>query len=113
MFGAYRDAVDIQCDTRAVGSQVPNYSGAPLYRSVPCKIEWTSGNETYRGRKLESRTDCVVEMHQLDGIDTTMRLHVTSGQFAGKSLNISHVLPMVYRGFAQTIGIYCTETVPV
>ena len=109
--GMYRDLADIQKDVSSDGAAA-DFSGT-LMTNVPCKIEATGGNESYRGRQLEAHVDYVVEMQNIPGIKPDMRLNVIGGQYAGTILNISHVLPSVFRGRALTLDVYCKELVAV
>ena len=108
--GTYRDLADIKTDASSEGASEAVYSGT-LMANVPCKIEATSGNETYRGRQLEAHVDYVVEMHNIPGLKPDMRLNIVGGQYAGSVLNVTHVLPSVFRGRALTLDVYCKELV--
>lgn len=108
--GRYRDLVDIKSDASADGDPTPSYTST-LYSSVPCQIEATSGNETFRGRQLEAHVDFVVSMNFMESVLPDMRLDVTGGIYNGRLLNVVNVLPQVFRGRATTMDLYCREKV--
>ena len=110
--GMYRDMVTIKVEDSADGNPQPEF-GTTLYADVPCQIEATSGNETYRGRQLEAHVDYVVTMHHIEEVKPDMRLEVLDGIYSGRLLNVSHVLPQLFRGRALTMDLYCRELVVV
>lgn len=110
--GEFRDLIEIQQDSSAAGSAQPDYSGAPKYRSVPCKITPIAGSETWRGRQLEAHRSHVIECQYLDGVGPTMRAKVLSGLFRGLYLNFSDVRPLEMQGGrARKLEMLCTEVV--
>lgn len=110
--GLMRDMVDIEKDVSADGTPIPDYSGADLWKSVPCDIVPTGGDETYKGRQLEARTAYVVTLQYIDGVLPNMRLRVTGGLYAGRLLNIANVRPIdVARGQTRKLELYCDEVV--
>lgn len=108
--GLYRDLVNIKVEDSADGSPLPGYDTV-LYSYVPCQIEATSGNESFRGRQLEAHVDYVVTMHYLEDLKPNMRLEVQGGIYDGRLLNIANVLPQTFRGRALTMDLYCRELV--
>lgn len=103
----YRDTVTIQQDSST--TNVPDYTGAALISSVPCKITCIGGDSTYRGRMLEASLSHVVEMQYMSGVTPTMRLSVTGGVHSGATLNISSVRVVENKGRARKLEIYATE----
>lgn len=108
--GRYRDLVDIQIDVSTNDSTQEDFSGV-LFADVPCQIEAVGGIEQIRGRQIEAGVEYVVEMHYLEGVEPTMRLLVKGGMYDGKSLNISHVLPKLFKGQAQKMELFCDSKV--
>lgn len=105
----YRDTVTIQQDSST--TNVPDYTGAALMSSVPCKITCIGGDSTYRGRMLEASLSHVVEMQYVSGVTPTMRLSVTGGIHSGSILNISSVRVVENKGRARKLEIYAAEQV--
>lgn len=103
----YRDTVTIQQDSST--TNVPDYTGAALMSSVPCKIQSIGGDSTYRGRMLEASVSHVIELQWLSGVTPTMRLSVTGGVHSGAVLNISSVRVVETRGRARKLEIYATQ----
>lgn len=110
---AYRDLIDIQRDVSADGNPIPDHSST-IYRSVPCQITTTAGDETFRGRQLEARTSHVIECCWLPDITPAMRCVVRGGLHAGKNLNItaSKTLDQT-RGQVAKLWLYCDELTSV
>jgi len=107
--GAYRDMVDIQQDSSADGAAQEDFTGAPLYKDVPCEIEATGGAEKIRGRQLEAGVDYVVRMHHLPDIEPKMRLMVTGGIYKDLALNIKSIAPRLFRGRALSMELDCSS----
>jgi hypothetical protein len=109
----FRDSVDIYEDKSLAGSPVPDYSGDPIYRAVPCSIMTTAGDESFRGRQLEAHLTHVVEMHNYPNITATCRL-VDRGRLSGRALNVRQVrhLDVDTKGRRQIVQIYCEEAAP-
>ena len=105
----YRDTVTIQSMTATGGDVVPAY-GSDFMIGVPCKIFTRGGDETYKGRVLESHLTHVVEMQWLDGIEPNMRLLVTGGIHAGKYFNVQYVRPLEGNGRARKAELQCMST---
>ena len=111
--GKFIDRVDIQRDSSAAGSAVPDYSGTVWRASVPCKITSISGSETWRGRQLEGHRSHVVEMHYFEGVNDTMRLVVKSGMYRDCVLNVANVRPLERDGGkVRLLELYCVELAP-
>lgn len=111
--GEFRDVIDIEQDRSAAGAPVPDYSGTPKYRDVPCKITAISGSETWRGRQLEAHRSHVIECQYLPEVTATMRARVKSGVFSGCYLNFENVRPLEQQGGkSRKMEMLCTEIAP-
>lgn len=106
--GNLRELADIEDDAAPAGASDPSYSKIK-YQGVPCRVEIVSGDETYRGRQLESHLSHVVEMQRLPGIKPDMRLNMTGGNYAGRKLNIVYVRDLTGDGPLQRQQLYCRE----
>ena len=109
----FRDVVDIYEDQSLAGSPIPDYSGEPIYRAVPCSITTVSGDESFRGRQLESHLTHVIEMHTYPEITATCRL-TDRGRLAGRHFNVRQVRPLDVdkSGRRQMLQLYCEELAP-
>lgn len=109
---SYNDRVDVYNDISAAGSSVPDYSGMPTYRDVPCTIRTVAGDETYRGRQLEAHLSHVVELWHLPSITSTTRL-VCKSRMIGRALNVRQAREIDQtRGIRQRLELYCEELAP-
>jgi head-tail adaptor len=107
--GQFRDRVTIQTDASADGEPTASYTGTHQTR-WPCKITVISGQESFRGRQLESGIDYAIEGWHLAGLTADMRIYVTDGLFTGKTLNVQRVQHTAYdRGQPASTLIYCRE----
>ena len=108
--GRMRDRVTIQSDTAAAGDFAPNYSGT-LAEKVAAEVSCVKGGagESYQGAQLEARTDYVVTVRHIAGLDSSHRINVVGGLHDGALLEITAVIP-VTRGTkpARTI-CHCVE----
>lgn len=110
--GTYRDLITIEREVSADGEPVPDYSGGDLYTSVPCDIVTTGGDETYRGRQLEAHLSHVITMQYLPNITPRMRVTITGGTLAGRTIHIAYVRPIdVQNGMSRKLELYCRENV--
>ena len=105
----YPDRVTIQKDAALPGER-PSFTGTQATR-WPCRIYSISGDESWRGRTLEGKIEYVVEGPFLSGVNSKMRLSVTSGRgmFDGIVLNIKAARPTQANGQPRKLELYCTE----
>lgn len=110
--GQFRDRVEIQSNQAADHDPEEDFTGDPVFRRWPCRIIATGGDETFRGRQLESHVDYVLEGWHTAGIKPSMRCEVTDGIPLGAVLNIEWVkhIPQTDGRPAQT-WLYCRELV--
>jgi head-tail adaptor len=106
--GQLRDRARLQQDSSNTDDPTPTWTGTPVIKNYPCNIQAVGGDETYRGRQLETHVDYVVEGRFFDGITSKMRWYVTAGFHKGKTLNINHVREFRdHKG--RRLEMYCTE----
>lgn len=111
--GKYRDRVSIRRDTANAGDELPTYT--EVFRGVPCNIIHTSGDESFRGRQMEGRTDYVVEVPfdmALSGDlvpSSVLMVEDSSGFVGGEILNIAHVQIKRKPGMPHEFWVYCRE----
>lgn len=103
----YRDTVTIQQNSAADGSATADYSGSAFMSAVPCRIVSRGGNESYRGRVLESHLTHIVEAQWVAGVLPSMRLYVTGGIHSGRYLNIAYVQPVEGNGRTRKMELQC------
>ena len=106
--GALKDRANIQQDTSTDDSPAQVWTGTPLVTNYPCHIQAVGGDESYRGRQLETHVDYVVEGSFTDGVTSKMRLYVTSGFHKAKTPNIDHVREIKDQK-GRRLEMYCTE----
>lgn len=105
----YPDRVTIESDGSAAGER-RDFTNS-FQSDWPCLITAIGGDETWRGRTLEGKVDFVVEGPFVTGVNSRMRLNVTSGRgmFDDRLLNIKSSRPTQRRGQQRMLEIYCTE----
>lgn len=108
---SYRDMIDIYERSEADGEPIPTFTGAPIYRSVPCTINTTKGAEYFRGRQLEANTTHVVDARMLPNITASM-MGIARGRLEGRQLNFRAIIPVDQKhGRPQVMWIDCEEQV--
>jgi hypothetical protein len=107
--GTLRDRANIQQDSSNADNPSQTFTGSPLVANWPCQIIPTGGDESYRGRQLESTVDYVVTGRAVDGVLSDNRLYVTAGLHKGKTLNIDTVHYKWDRQNTPILELYCTE----
>jgi len=108
--GDLRHRATLQQDSSNDDDPECDFTGDALVTNYACSIVCTTGQETWRGRKLESRVDYVVVGRVVDGVTPDMRLSITGGLYNGKTLNIDTVKTVQMRG-KPSLEMYCTELV--
>ena len=106
---AYHDVVMLEQDTAKSGAQAPRYE--PVTR-IPCQIEYAGGDETFRGRQLESHISVVVESnfaYDWGRLSGNMRLRVLQGPDPGMILNVEYVNHRRKPGRSYSTQFYCRE----
>jgi len=107
--GILRDRCHVQQDTSNDDTPTADFSGTPFLANWPCKIVPISGDESYRGRQLESTVDYVVSGRFRDGVTPKMRVYVTAGTHKGKTFNIDNARESLDKQNAPILELYCTE----
>ena len=107
--GTLRDRCHIQQDSSTDDTPTVNFTGTPFIANWPCEIMPIGGDESYRGRQLESKVDYVVTGRFKDGVTTDMRVYVTAGRHKDKTLNIDHAHEKWDKQNAPILELYCTE----
>ena len=107
--GTLRDRANIQQDSSNADNPAQDYTGSPLVANWPCQIIPVGGDESYRGRQLESTVDYVVTGRAVDGVYADNRLYVTTGLHKGKTLNIDVVHYKWDKQNTPILELYCTE----
>ncbi len=105
----FRDLCLIRQDTSDAGDSESDYTGTPLVSKMPCRVIDTAGRETYKSRQLIAGVDFVVELWEYPGITPDMRVEVSEGIHAGKTLNIKHVNVIQMDGEPVKTVWSCTE----
>ena len=109
--GRMRDRVTIQIDTAAAGDFAPNYSGT-LAEKVAAEVscgKGISGDESYQGAQLEARTDYVVPVRHIAGLDASHRIKVVGGLHDGALLEITGVIPVTRGTKPARTMCHCVE----
>ena len=107
--GTLRDRANIQQDSSNADTPTQDYTGSPLVANWPCQIIPTGGDESYRGRQLESTVDYVVTGRAVDDVLADNRLYITAGMHKGKTLNIDVVHYKLDKQNTPILELYCTE----
>jgi len=97
----------LQTDTATDDNPAESFANTVV--NMPVDIVAISGQETFRGRTLESNVDYVVTTPYRKGVDPKQRIVPTTGIFKDKTLNIEHVHPIQKPGTRPTLELYCTE----
>jgi hypothetical protein len=107
-----RDRITWEQDTAPDGTAQLEFCAT--LTNHPCSIKQISGDETYRGVKLEGHIDYVVQMYWSpevsDRIHPSDRGRVTAGVFNGKILNVAWVKTHQPGCMAAMAEIYCRES---
>jgi len=109
MSGRFLHRVTLQTEQGPAGDDEPTYGDSVTW--IPCKIVATSGQETYRGRQLETTVNFVVEM-RTRVVAPTDRLTIDCGpaEWVGISMNVEWVRHLPYDdGRPAITEVYCTE----
>ena len=107
--GTLRDRANIQQDSSNDDTPTATWTGTPLVANWPCQIIPTGGDESYRGRQLESTVDYVVTGRAVDSVYEDNRLYITAGLHKGKTLNIDAVHYKWDKQNTPILELYCTE----
>jgi len=107
--GTLKDRANIQKDSSNDDNPAQDFTGSPHVANWPCQIIAIGGDESYRGRQLESTVDYVVTGRSVPGVVADQRLLVTAGLHKGKTLNIDVVHYKWDKQNTPILELYCTE----
>lgn len=107
--GTLKDRANIQQDSSNDDTPTQDFTGTPLVANWPCQIVPVGGDETYRGRQLESTVDYVVTGRAVPRVVADQRLSVTAGTYKGKTLNIDVAHYKWDKQNTPILELYCTE----
>jgi hypothetical protein len=107
--GTLRDRGNILQDSSNADTPTQDFTGSPLVANWPCQITAVGGDETYRGRQLESTVDYVVAGRAVNGVLADNQFYATAGIHKGKTLNIDTVHYKLDKQNTPILELYCTE----
>ena len=88
--GKFRHRATIRQDSAGAGAEKPDFTGDPLYDSLPGNLYDVGGQETFRGKQIDANTSHIFETRYYAGILPTMRLDTDDLQLQiGKVLDIT------------------------
>jgi len=106
---SYPNIATLQTDTSTDDN--PAESFVATVAGMPIKVTAISGDETWRGRQLESHIDYVVETPWRTGVTSKQRLAMSGGIYDGRTLNIEYAKPLQLPGHPPKLELYCTERI--
>jgi len=105
----FSDQITIQQDSSSDGAEVADFTGTAFASAIPCRVVDVRGYESYKGRQLTAQTEYLVDLWHYPGILPDMRVSVTAGLHAGKTLNITHVQDSHKDGTPPITVLVCSE----
>ena len=108
---ALRDRINIQTNSSTDDNPASDYTGTPTATNIAADIACVSGMEKFRGRQIEGGISWIVEVRNRIDLNTTDRVVVVGGPYAGRTLNIESMIAVRREAEPIMLQLHCTELV--
>jgi hypothetical protein len=105
---SYRDAVAIREDSAPGGASQPKYDRL-LYCDLLAEVLQVWGGEIVRGKQVEARTNFVVSIDIMPGINERCEVEILTGPYAGRKVYVGRVHHETARSRPVNLQLHCSD----